>query len=81
MGFWSKLLSRLQAFVIPPTPQISHLNPLHCSKHFPPLLAVAEFEEPDPLPGTEREVAVGDRHTDRGPDERGFNMCLCGNIS
>lgn len=68
MGFWSKPYPRLQASVIPLTPQISHLNPLDGSKHFPSLFAVAELEEPDPLPGAKREVAVGDGHADRGTD-------------
>lgn len=62
----------VQARTISPSfpPYTSLLHPLHSSKNFPPLFAVTELEEPNPLPCAEREAAVGDGYADRSPDER-----------
>lgn len=67
------------SFLPPPSPPYSQIlpaHPLNGSDAFPPLLPVPELEEPDPLPGAQRQFPVRDGHADRGPDERGFDVCL-----
>lgn len=48
----------------------SSLLAVNCGNHLPRVLARAELEVPDALPGAGRETAVGDGDVDRRTDQR-----------